>query len=365
MTPPKPLHDFVEEVSGQSHLRVEHDFGDGFVRLHTSEAERRQAAQDITSSENILLELMRNSKDAHGSNIFIALSKEGSKRIITIIDDGDGIPLSMHEHVFEPRVTSKLDTSHRDAWGYHGRGMALYSIKVNTEEAKVITSEEGLGSSIRIISDTSRLSERTDQSSFPTFELQEGGKVQIRGPKNLLRTACEFAIECRDSCSIRVGSPAEIASALYAFGIAHLSAIDRAFCDDPLSLPISKRLAVSADPAELARACMEVGLDISERTARRIIDGQIAPARPLLDRIVIDDGKREGPSPSKGSQGTKTKGRTGTLRLGKPESEALAQATKDAFEPIAESYYLEKDIEPSVRVRGDALTITIPLITSS
>ena len=85
------LLDFVESVNGTSHLRVEQDFGDGFVRLNLSEAERRQAVQDIRSSEDIVLEMLRNSRDAHASHIFVAIGREGAKRNITVIDDGCGI----------------------------------------------------------------------------------------------------------------------------------------------------------------------------------------------------------------------------------------------------------------------------------
>ena len=36
------LEAFIENVCGDSHLRVEADLGDGFVRLRSAEAERRQ-----------------------------------------------------------------------------------------------------------------------------------------------------------------------------------------------------------------------------------------------------------------------------------------------------------------------------------
>ena len=212
------LQEFVESVSGTSHLRVEYDFGDGFVRLQTSEAERRQAAQDIQCSEHIVLELLRNARDAHASHIFVAMSRNDDKRMFTIIDDGDGIPAAMHGHIFEPRVTSKLDTSHKDAWGLHGRGMALYSIQMNAESASVVYSAPKLGTSISVTTDTTKLPERTDQSTFPLFECPEPGRVNIRGPRNILRTICEFAIEHRSECSVFVGSPAEICAALYQYG---------------------------------------------------------------------------------------------------------------------------------------------------
>lgn len=180
------LVDFVTEVNGESHLRIEHDYGDGFVRLHTSEAERRQAAQDIQCSEDIVIELLRNSRDAHASHVFLATWKEGDKRFFTVVDDGDGIPPAMHETVFMPRVTSKLDSSHKDAWGLHGRGMALYSIDQNAHEARVIASDVHLGSSVSVVTNTTKLSEKRDQSSFRGSCLT----TMAQWPYGVRRTSC-------------------------------------------------------------------------------------------------------------------------------------------------------------------------------
>ena len=135
------LASFIEDVCGEGHLRVETDLGGGFVRLRSSEAERRQAAQDIRSSEDIIIEMLRNARDAHASNIFVACTREGSTRRIVMIDDGDGVPKHLQQTVFEPRVTSKLDSMHMDKWGVHGRGMALYSIAVNAESATISASD--------------------------------------------------------------------------------------------------------------------------------------------------------------------------------------------------------------------------------
>ena len=116
---------------------------------------------------------------------------------------------------------------HMDKWGVHGRGMALYSIAVNAESATISASDSGLGSAFVIQTDLNKLPEKTDQSSFPTFELNEAGTVAVRGPKNILRTACEFAIESRAAVNVFIGSSTDIAATLYAFGLGKLSAEDR------------------------------------------------------------------------------------------------------------------------------------------
>ncbi|MBR0406125.1 MAG: sensor histidine kinase [Eggerthellaceae bacterium] len=352
------LQEFVETVNGTGHLRVEYDYGDGFVRLQTSEAERRQAAQDIQCSEHIVLELLRNSRDAHASHIFVAMSRLESNRVLTVIDDGDGIPKSMHQHVFEPRVTSKLDSSHKDAWGLHGRGMALYSIKVNAESASVVCSSPKLGTSICVVSDTAKLSERTDQSTFPEFELAEPGKVNVRGPRNLLRTICEFAIECRSSCDVFVGSPAEICAALYQYGLATLSTVERLFCSDVEGLVVTKRLATASDPRQFASIAASLGLEISERTARRIIDGEIASPGPILERITL---KSSGPA-AKRKNSAKSTHIVRNVHLDADDRELLAKSALSSFRAIADKYYLEPDVQAQVRAIGGRIVISLPVV---
>ncbi len=181
--------------------------------------------------------MLRNARDAHAKSVFTAVSREGQRRRrIVMVDDGDGVPAAMHEHVFEPRVTSKLDSMHLDKWGMHGRGMALYSIAVNAETAarrRLGRGQGRLASSWRRTSTSS--GEKADQSSFPVFERTDAGSIAVRGPKNILRTACEFAIECRRDCTVYLGSVTDIAATLYAFGLSSLTAASRAFCAMPTS----------------------------------------------------------------------------------------------------------------------------------
>lgn len=110
----KNLSDFVDSVAKDSHLRVESDLGDGYFRLRASEAQRRQAQQDIRSCEDVVIEMLRNSRDAGAKNIFVATNSQENFRYILVIDDGQGVPRSHHKTIFEPYVTSKLDTMTTD-----------------------------------------------------------------------------------------------------------------------------------------------------------------------------------------------------------------------------------------------------------
>ena len=352
------LEAFIENVCGDSHLRVEADLGDGFVRLRSAEAERRQAAHDIRSTEDIVIEMLRNARDAHAKSIFLAVSREGQRRRLVMVDDGDGVPETMHTRIFEPRVTSKLDSVHMDKWGIHGRGMALYSIAVNAETACVAASDAGKGASLVVETNLDRLGEKTDQSSFPVFERTEAGSVAVRGPKNILRTACEFAIECRHDCTVYLGSATDIAATLYAFGLSSLTSAARAFCTDVSELPVSKRLSTAADPAGFAVEAEALGLLISERSARRIMDGEIAPVEPLINRVRIE-GDAEARTPARSAKALPADARG--LKIAPDDLAAFSDRVARAFSDLARDYYLEATVKPEVRVGKDGVRIHIPI----
>jgi hypothetical protein len=347
------LIDFIEQVSGGVHLRVEEDLGNGFVRLRSEEAERRQAKHDIRCVEDIIIELLRNARDARARAIYIATSKEGELRSITVIDDGQGIPPTLHESIFEPRVTSKLETMVMDDWGIHGRGMALYSIRSNVTEAKVACSSEGLGSSLSIKVDTSLLPEKADQSTFPTLERDETGKLSAaKGPHNMVRFALEFALVHRRDPEIYYGSPSEIAATLLETGHRKITNDELLFCDNINELPISRRLATSADAAELMENCQQIGLSISERTAHRILNHQITPLSALFERARTGRTKNTTTDLTKDSRG---------LKLAKDDVEAFSREMERAFEFLAERYYLSLTDAPKVKVKGDVITVRFPI----
>ena len=73
---------FLSELKLDGLLNVEEDLGEGFVKLKISEAERRQALQDIKNVEDVVIEMLRNSIDASAKNIFIVTKKVNNKRFL-------------------------------------------------------------------------------------------------------------------------------------------------------------------------------------------------------------------------------------------------------------------------------------------
>ncbi len=352
-----PLSEFIEGVCASDPFKVEQDLGQGYVKLRSTEAEKRQAAQDIKCTEDIVIELLRNSRDAAATNVFLATTKEDGQRSLVMIDDGDGVPEDMWRTIFEPRVTSKLETAHMDKWGMHGRGMALYSIKENTHAAEVVASRQGYGCSMRIMAGE-ELAEKADQSTFPTFE-ESSGVMAMRGPKNILRTSCEFALEHRKDITVYVGTPAQIAATLYGYGIATVPAYIRAFGDDS-ELPLTKALGLANGPDDLVRRAGALGLDISLRTARRIIDGQSERVDDLSSLMLKRSFK--GKQAPNASRGARSHGRTGPRpHITAEDRERFLSSVMNAYAELASAYYLAEDVTPEVHLSSGKLVVTIPL----
>lgn len=267
------LISFVRMLADSQTLTVEEDLGFGFVKLRVTEAERRQALQDIRSVEDVVKELVRNSRDAGASQIFIAFQKEkGRWRHITVIDDGKGIPTPLHKRIFEARVTSKAKDVEIDVFGVHGRGMALYSIKQVADEAELVHSEVGRGTSVRVKLDTMKVSEKRDQSTFPRVEETDGQGPEVTGgPHNVLRHLVEFILE-KPSVSVYLGSTSEVLSTLYRESLDLLQEGKT----DGKRWPIWAELGRLKEGRKLREfAQHKLGLCVSERNSFRILEGEI------------------------------------------------------------------------------------------
>lgn len=348
------LLSFVASMAGEGTLRVEENLGDGFVRLRVAEAERRQAKHDVRHVEDVVVELLRNARDAGARHIFVASSLSNGIRTIVVLDDGSGVPDHMRERIFDARVTSKLDSMHMDRWGVHGRGMALYSIRVNSQVAEVAASGEGLGTSVRVVCDTSELPERADQSSWPVLGTNDDGeRAVVRGPHNIIRTCCEFGLEERGQVDVYVGSPSEIVATVRARIQASVPESRLLFMHGTEGLPLLDRLVLAADASELVETASAMGLEMSERTAHRIFSGQIAPLRSVAARL--------GRTPKQEDRPVDLMRDQRGLRVSKDDADAFARIMERDFRYLAERYYLSLSADPRVRVGRDRITVTFDL----
>lgn len=353
---PQSLADFIAKTAQSGTLRVEESYGGGFVRLRVDEAERRQAKHDIRSVEDAVIELLRNARDAGARMILLAVSKSEAGRRLVVVDDGSGVPHDMQERIFDARVTSKLDSMHMDAWGVHGRGMALFSIRENAEEARIIASGPGLGTSIAVRFDTAKIPEKADQSTWPELEKAEDGTAGIaRGPHNICRTCCEFALEGHGACEVYLGSSAETIAAARRHVRIPKDVRESLFRTSLEELPLLYRLRLAADASELAEVAASLGLDISERTAQRIISGEIGPAQGAWEWCsgkkvqAPRTSARRAPDLSRDSRG---------LRLSEEDAERFRGMLARDFGYLEQRYYLELAGPPEVRISSGKIQVS-------
>ena len=351
------LISFIASMSGEGNLRVEENLGDGFVRLRVSEAERRQAKHDIQHVEDIVVEMLRNARDAGARNIYLATSKEEGVRTLLFLDDGSGVPEDMRDRIFDARVTSKLESMRMDKWGVHGRGMALFSIRQNTQTAEVVTSAQGGGSSFRVIVDTASLGERADQSTWPTASKDEDGILScVKGPHNINRAVCEFACEELHGCDVYLGTPTEIAATLYSHAASRVDTTRLLFLDSEQSLPVVDRLTCAADAGDFIRIASDMGIEISERTAHRILGGSITPLKSIASRLL----REKEPAMGEPAQIDLARDRRG-LKISKEDIASFSRTMERDFADLASRYFLTLSREPKVRVTKDRITVTFDI----
>ena len=351
------LTEFVRAHAGDDRFRVQDDLGQGFVRLRAAEAQRRQAMQDIRCVEDAVIELLRNSRDAGAHLLCVATWREGDTRCVTVLDDASGIPSGLHETVFEPFVTSKLDTLHDDRWGVHGRGMALYSIRQNCDVAHIAASAPGLGSSFHIEAEIKHLPEKRDQSTLPVVVSGEDGKTVLRGPHNILRTVMEFAIDERRSTVVYLGSPAEIVATLVSLGQEASGRLADLCAPIDDSTPFIQRFARADDAEHLAQLAGDLALPLSIRTARRILNNETA-SLPLLITCLA---RPTDPTSEKSVSLTKTSPRSIPTKIDQADLDLFTRELERPWKQLAQLYYLRQNVTPQVSVRGGELIVRIPL----
>ena len=346
---------FVSSLGGGDGLRVEENLGDGYVRLRVMEAERRQAKHDIRCAEDILIELLRNARDAGARRIFVATSREGSTRTMVVVDDGCGIPQEMQRKVFDARVTSKLDSVHVDRWGVHGRGMALFSIRENATSAEVLASGPGRGTSIRVVCDAESLPERADQSTWPKLLERGAGGSQAdklgRGPHNLIRTCCEFGLESEDTCKVYVGSAAQVVATVVA-------RCGGGATSEGSPEKLTEELAVSGSASELARRAGELGLGMSERNALRILSGEVKPLYNVCATLRASRRKASGRS----GDDIDRAGALRDIRFTEEDVADVSREISDGVRALGERYYFRPCGDAKVEVRQGKLCISIPIV---
>lgn len=353
---PEELLRFVSSLAGDDYLKVEENLGQGYVRLKISEAERRQARHDIRSIEDVVIELLRNCRDADSSKVFVSFHKqEEHLRKIAVIDDGAGVPSELHQKIFEPRVTSKLDNVVMDKYGVHGRGMALYSVKSAVDKVEVTSSLSGRGSAFKIEVDIHNLPERKDQSTFPLIRVKQGRAQIIKGPHNVPRVLVEFNLDY-PGIEVYLGSPTEVLATMYTLSCPTVERRDFEEATEDPHLKLWQWVATANEAKNLSRVAERYyGLEISERNAHRVLSGEIKSISPLMETAA--------PSAPKGKEKKIEIGLSHTVNLIKSIQERdireLAQTVSQTFARIGRKYFLKIEGKPQVSRVKDKIKIVL------
>ncbi len=357
------LLDFVKDVASERSLRIEEELGYGYVRLRITEAERRQALQDIRSVEDVVRELFRNARDAGARRVYIAFQKEKDRyRHIAVIDDGCGIPPEIQDRIFDSRVTSKVEGVLNDPFGVHGRGMALFSMRATIDRVDLVYSEPECGAVLKAVVDTRRVPEKKDQSTYPRLVTENGGEPVLAGTRNVPRLLVEFAL-AGEGPAIYLGSNAEVLATL-------LHHARNAWQTDNPDGPAPAFVGLAGvTDAKLLRdfADSRLGLQVSERNCFRILEGEIPPLADLAALPLKIQVKGAGEPPTEPERSTARHGKLQAQPLAKRLSErdlaGLAARIADAFNEVGRDYFMQALDASQVKIRRkrDRITVTLPL----
>jgi len=292
------LTNFLTNLDIKDKLTIEEDLGNGYIKLKISEAERRQALQDIHTVEDIIIELLRNSRDAGSKNIFIATKKLGEKRrTIYCIDDGNGIPPKFHNLIFQARVTSKLDDGIKDSYGFHGRGMALFSIKLTADEVRITFSDHQKGTSICVDVNLDFIPEKKDQSLLPQL-IENNGQTHLSGGvNNIIKVIMEFALQNKD-IKFYYGTPSQIIATMRSLSYKkndykNLSKFNQwnKFYDFIIEnkFRVTDLLCLAGNYNILDEITKKIfNMDISQRNLQRIMYDEINAVEPINLNLIGD-----------------------------------------------------------------------------
>ena len=122
------------------------------------------------------------------------------------------------------------------------------------------------------------------------------------------------------------------------------------FADDDARFPLWQRPAASADAAELVKVTDRLGLEISERTAHRILSGELASLDSVWDHAVEEEEPESEPAVDI------YKDRR-SVRIHGSDLEDFRRELQGAFDTLSERYYLHLKGEPRVTVAKDEIRV--------
>ena len=216
----------------------------------------RRAPSPIATVEDALLRLVRNAHDAGARRVFVASTlRRGRYRLLTILDDGQGIPEPYGNLIFEPGVTSR---HYSDA----SAGLSLHHIRDAAVNIRLMSAARP--TCITAAFDTYILPERSLQSA------------SRRSGSNIRATLENFCSTAKNPPTIHHGTPTQILTSLIKYRI----------------IQIGKEITGGIEEIrEVVSRAESLGLGLSERSARRVLSRVVPCASEVL---VENSGSIEG-----------------------------------------------------------------------
>ena len=213
------------------------------------------------------MELLRNALEAGAGRIFVAFSLRRRRyRTLTVIDDGPGVPADFGDLIFEPGVTSRhLEPSANSGLSLHHIRQVATNIQLKSPSNPT---------AITATFDTRELPERTLQStSRPSSS-------------NIPATLQNFHASKPNPPRIHYGKPSQILATLIHNHIIQTRGSEGSKVD--LEAGVSRALGL--------------GLTVSERTARRVLLGQVGIASEV-EVTGVERGPNSGEGLGGGGEG--------------------------------------------------------------
>ncbi|HUO83608.1 MAG TPA: ATP-binding protein [Thermoanaerobaculia bacterium] len=137
------------------------------IQVHIDPLPELQIDGDFFELQQVLTNLLLNARDAvePGGNIWFGLRVEQAEAILTVRDDGRGIPSELQRRIFEPLVTTK------QGQGGTGLGLAISERIVHSVGGEIrVESQPGEGATFSVIlplNGPAHLNEPTGESEAP------------------------------------------------------------------------------------------------------------------------------------------------------------------------------------------------------
>jgi hypothetical protein len=171
------------------------------------------------------------------------------------------------------------------------------------------------------------------------------------GPRNLLRHAVEFAC-AEPQLRIWFGSPNEILATMYEQGRSALELREsEKDWDEQGETPLWLLPATAVDADELAEIAASLGLNVSERSAYRILRGEVTVAPTLRAAMEARCVSQERP------RAVDLEADRRGLKIDARDLAEFSAEVESAFDRLAEKYYLNVHDEPKLRLKRNTLTL--------